>query len=238
MKIIFSVLCLLVIGISGWSFTLAQEAEAPYIPNLRDNRVLQKAETKFDTIANEGGKEHLVYIIWTLKTQLGILKDPQSQYLLFELARLAEEQLPHAIDRANNPDSETGALADQNTWSTVATTTWSESTPPASWTNTWTWVVFETGKASYYAGKFDGRNTANGDTFDNAWLTAAHKTLPFNTRVKVVNLKNDHRVIVRINDRGPFTPGRVIDLSQEAFKAINNDSLSAGILNVTLEILE
>jgi len=78
----------------------------------------------------------------------------------------------------------------------------------------------QTGMASYYAGDFIGRTTANGERFDMHALTAAHRTLPFNTRVKVTNLSNGLSVVVRINDRGPFRKGRIIDLSRAAAEKI------------------
>ncbi|MCP9768352.1 septal ring lytic transglycosylase RlpA family protein [Lacihabitans sp. LS3-19] len=77
-----------------------------------------------------------------------------------------------------------------------------------------------TGKASFYHEKFDGRTTANGEIFDNADFTCAHKNLPFGTILEVVNPKNGERVIVRVNDRGPYTEGRVLDLSYEAAKKL------------------
>lgn len=93
--------------------------------------------------------------------------------------------------------------------------------------------VKETGKASYYAGNFIGRKTANGETFRKRKLTAASKTLPFGTRVKVTNLNNGRSVKVRINDRGPFVKGRIIDLSWKAAKRI--DMLNAGVVTVQLK---
>lgn len=93
--------------------------------------------------------------------------------------------------------------------------------------------IKETGKASYYAGKFIGRKTANGETFRKRKLTAASKTLPFGTRVKVTNLSNGRSVKVRINDRGPFVKGRIIDLSWKAAKRI--DMLDAGVIPVQLK---
>ncbi len=74
----------------------------------------------------------------------------------------------------------------------------------------------ERGHASWYGGQFHGRRTANGETYDKYALTAAHKTLPFGTIVRVRSLALGREVDVRINDRGPFAPGRVIDVSQAA----------------------
>ena len=91
------------------------------------------------------------------------------------------------------------------------------------------------GIASYYANKYQGRKTANGETFDVSRMTAAHRTLPFGTRVKVTNLANGRSVVVRINDRGPFVAGRVIDLSPAAAKKL--DMLRAGVVKVNLEVL-
>ena len=93
----------------------------------------------------------------------------------------------------------------------------------------------ETGDASFYAGKFQGRLTANGEVFDTKKLTAAHKTLPFNTIVEVENLQNGETVLVRINDRGPFVEGRVIDLSRAAAAAIG--MVAQGIAKVSVEVV-
>ncbi|MEJ7678909.1 MAG: septal ring lytic transglycosylase RlpA family protein [Segetibacter sp.] len=90
--------------------------------------------------------------------------------------------------------------------------------------------ITETGKASYYADKFQGRKTANGETFRQKKKTAAHRTLPFGTKVTVKNLSNGRTVKVRINDRGPFAKGRIIDLSRKAAKRIH--MVDAGVANV------
>ncbi|MFJ6951629.1 septal ring lytic transglycosylase RlpA family protein, partial [Micromonospora aurantiaca (nom. illeg.)] len=86
--------------------------------------------------------------------------------------------------------------------------------------------------ASFYA---EGQMTANGETFNPDALTAAHKTLPFNTRVRVTNPANGKSVVVRINDRGPFIDGRCLDLSRAAFATIAATSL--GHVNVRYEVL-
>jgi rare lipoprotein A len=92
------------------------------------------------------------------------------------------------------------------------------------------------GIASYYADEFHGRKTSNGETYDMYKLTAAHRDLPFNTKVKIINLKNNKSVIVRINDRMPNFKNRLIDLSYGAAKQI--DMLADGITEVKLEILK
>ncbi|WP_229779327.1 septal ring lytic transglycosylase RlpA family protein [Pseudomonas matsuisoli] len=89
------------------------------------------------------------------------------------------------------------------------------------------------GKASHYSDAFQGKRTTSGERFDNDELVAAHKTLPLGTRVEVTNLENDKTVTVRINDRGPHTPGRVIDLSQEAAKKV--DMLEEGVVPVKVK---
>ena len=92
------------------------------------------------------------------------------------------------------------------------------------------------GLASWYGPGFVGRKTANGELFTSAEFTAAHKTLPFNTRVRVTNLANGRSVVVRINDRGPFKPGRVIDLSRVAAQRL--DMVRSGVARVRLEVLD
>lgn len=84
------------------------------------------------------------------------------------------------------------------------------------------------GGASFYGEKWNGRRTANGEIFNTYELTAAHKSLPFGTKVKVVNKTNGKSVVVRINDRGPFVKGRTIDLSKKAFQSIA--SIKKGVL--------
>lgn len=79
---------------------------------------------------------------------------------------------------------------------------------------------YQTGEASFYANKFDGRKTASGELFDNDKLTAAHRTYAFGTKVIVRNLRNKKTVVVTINDRGPFIKGRIIDVSQKAAKQL------------------
>jgi rare lipoprotein A len=93
--------------------------------------------------------------------------------------------------------------------------------------------ITEKGKASYYADKFQGRKTASGEVFRQGKLTAAHRTLPFGTKVRVTNISNGRSVKVRINDRGPFVDGRVIDLSKKAAKRIG--MVSTGVAAVEIK---
>ena len=92
------------------------------------------------------------------------------------------------------------------------------------------------GIASYYANDFHGKQTSNGEIFDMNALTAAHRTFPFGTKVRVTNLENNKIVIVRVNDRGPFKEGRMMDLSMGAAKEI--DLIRTGTARVRLEVLE
>lgn len=80
----------------------------------------------------------------------------------------------------------------------------------------------EAGQASYYADKFQNRKTASGEPYNARQKTAAHRTLPFGSKVKVTNVRNGKSVVVRINDRGPFDRGRVIDLSRSSFASVTS----------------
>ncbi|MBN2352147.1 MAG: septal ring lytic transglycosylase RlpA family protein [Spirochaetales bacterium] len=91
------------------------------------------------------------------------------------------------------------------------------------------------GTASWYGGKFQGRKTASGEIFDTRAFTAAHRSLPFGTMVRVTNLDNGKSVVVRINDRGPFVVGRLIDVSRAA--AVELDMMKTGVARVSLVVL-
>ncbi len=88
------------------------------------------------------------------------------------------------------------------------------------------------GKASYYARWFEGKKTASGEVFENQELTAAHRSLPFDTEVEVINPENGKSVSVRINDRGPYRRGRIIDLSRAAARELG--MLDSGIIDVII----
>lgn len=93
----------------------------------------------------------------------------------------------------------------------------------------------EVGKGSWYGKKFHGRLTASGEKYNMYALTAAHKTLPFNTMVEVTNLKNNRKIIVRINDRGPYAKERIIDLSYLAAKKLGY--VSQGTAKLKIRVL-
>ena len=95
------------------------------------------------------------------------------------------------------------------------------------------WAQTQTGKASYYSKKWTGRRTASGERVHHDSLTCAHKTYPFGTLLRVTNQRNGLQVVVRVNDRGPFGRGRIVDLSWGAAKAIG--MLAAGVVSVTVE---
>jgi len=97
-------------------------------------------------------------------------------------------------------------------------------------------VKIQKGLASWYGPKFHGKMTASGERYNMNKLTAAHRTIPFGTRVKVTHLKTKRSVVVRINDRGPFVKGRIIDLSRKAAKKIG--LIEEGVARVIIEILD
>ena len=95
---------------------------------------------------------------------------------------------------------------------------------------------YNSGKASWYGNEFNGRKTASGDIFNEKELTAAHQTLPFGTIVEVTNKTNNKKVRVKINDRGPHTGNRIIDLSKESFSRIADPG--TGIIDVTIKVIK
>ena len=94
---------------------------------------------------------------------------------------------------------------------------------------------FQQGTASWYGAEYHGRRTASGEIFDKNAMTAAHKELAFNTYVEVTNLENGRKVVVKINDRGPFVTGRIIDLSERAADELGMKI--AGLAEVSLKIV-
>jgi rare lipoprotein A len=94
----------------------------------------------------------------------------------------------------------------------------------------------QTGKASFYADKFEGSPTASGEKYKHAKKTAAHKTLPFGTKIRVTNLANNKVVEVVVNDRGPYVDGRVVDLSRSAAEEL--DFVNKGLAEVKIEVID
>ena len=93
----------------------------------------------------------------------------------------------------------------------------------------------QTGLAAYYSHRLNGGRTASGERFNNAALTTAHQTLPFGTRVRVTNAKNGKSVVLRVNDRGPTQPNRILDVSRAAAQRLN--FVRAGLVEVKLEVV-
>lgn len=91
----------------------------------------------------------------------------------------------------------------------------------------------ETGLASFYSDAFEGKKTASGEIYKSSKMTAAHRNLPFGTRVKVTNLSNNKSVTVTVNDRGPFVKDRILDLSKAA--AVKLDYIDQGVTKVKIE---
>lgn len=142
---------------------------------------------------------------------------------------LSQKIVPPAEQAVKQPTTSiapTPPTTTTNTSSTSSSTTTSATTT----TNTLVAGSTESGVASFYSGV----RTANGELYDPDMLTAAHKTLPFGSIVKVTNPTNGQWVKVAINDRGPFVEGRILDLSKAAFESIAN--ISAGVVNVTMEV--
>lgn len=96
--------------------------------------------------------------------------------------------------------------------------------------------ISERGKASFYADKYHGRTTASGERFSQRAATAAHLKLPFGTRVNVTNIANNKSVVVKINDRGPYIRGRIIDLSKAMFEKIADPKV--GVIDVTVTVID
>ena len=144
-------------------------------------------------------------------------------------------------DRGDRPESSASALPSASPSASPQVSKSPEATktptkkPSSSTTSKAPTTVASTGtcKASYYA---TGSRTANGESFNPDGITAAHKTLPFNTKVRVTNTANGKSVVVRINDRGPFVSGRCLDLARGAFVTIA--SVSAGVINARYEVLK
>ena len=99
------------------------------------------------------------------------------------------------------------------------------------------WIGYtEEGKASFYADKHQFKRTASGELYNHDLKTAAHRTIPFGSKVEVTNITNGKSVVAVVNDRGPFVNGRIVDLSKSAFSSIGNTSL--GLINVQIEVIE
>lgn len=110
--------------------------------------------------------------------------------------------------------------------------------PPAAASSALTGAVGETqtGLAAYYSHRLNGRRTASGERFNNAAMTTAHQTLPFGTMVKITTVKTERSVVLRVNDRGPTQPNRIVDVSRLAARRLG--FIRAGLVEVKLEVVE
>jgi len=98
-------------------------------------------------------------------------------------------------------------------------------------------VLHTNAQTSYYANKFNGRKTASGEVFNNKKFTAAHRSLPFGTKLRLTNPINGKQTVVTVNDRGPFTKGRTLDISTAAFQEIT-DHPGKGLLRIKIEVIK
>jgi rare lipoprotein A len=137
-----------------------------------------------------------------------------------------------ATDPANFPPADRDAVGDRASRRDVRTASESVDATLAQQVGAGKVISTGTCDASYYD---EGQTTANGERFDPNALTAAHRSLPFNTQVRVTNVANGESVVVRINDRGPFVPGRCLGLSRASFAEIAN--LGTGVIDVRYEVL-
>jgi rare lipoprotein A len=153
------------------------------------------------------------------------------------MANRPEPAQPETTETSNNAEQpggiERGSGAATKTPMTNAPSTSAKRDIPAS--NPAMRAYTEQGNASWYGIPFDGRRASNGEIYNMHKLTAAHRTLPFDTVVRVTNLSNGKSTVVRITDRGPFVDNRIIDLSMAAAREI--DSIGPGVVPVRLEIL-
>jgi len=148
-------------------------------------------------------------------------------------ARRPEPPQPEATDNAEQPSKGEGGSEPAANARRTAPATASKRDIPGP--NPAMAAYTEQGNASWYGIPFDGRRASNGEIYDMHKLTAAHRTLPFDTVVRVTNLNNGKSTVVRITDRGPFVDNRIIDLSMAAAREI--DSIGPGVVPVRVEIL-
>jgi rare lipoprotein A len=133
-------------------------------------------------------------------------------------------QPPPSIDRSHRPTTEPAKTSTETTTEPQNLATFDDASGPP--------VYTETGLASWYGPNYNHHHAADGTTYDQDGMTAAHRTLPLGTTVRVTNLQTGQQIYVRITDRGPFAPGRIIDLSEGAAKAIGLYRMGIGKVRV------
>ncbi len=166
------------------------------------------------------------------QNELELLKDYKDYYTLkAEFLKESEKNI-NEFSSVNNSSEQPRASETK-----IDTTTLTDTpVPPQQQPEQQISSQVQTGKASYYADKFHGRKTASGELYDRNKLTCAHRTLPFGTMCNVTSVVNGKSVQVRVNDRGPFSKNRIVDLSLRAFKLIGD--VSAGVIDVKLEVIK
>ena len=162
----------------------------------------------------------IITILTGLSLSLSLFSETKTEngkktiYIKNEMMRAADNEISLNVSKANDTASTTLTIKEEDLGK---------------------FAHYQNGVASYYGKGLNGSKTASGERHHMTEMVAAHKTLPFGTKVKVTNLSNGKEVIVKINDRGPFVKGRVIDLSYGAFSQI--ESPGKGVTQVKLEIL-
>lgn len=194
---------------------------------------LSKSAMRKLGVKGKGRKQRILYKILPSKTPHKNKSDQPQSLLMVKKSPTAAPEKP----LTNEKDTWRTVLASLLDKAKQAQTPKSSSTTEATAETQDKSTVVKTlyTKASYYAKRFQGKRTASGERYDQNALTCAHKTLPFNSRIRVTNPNNGRVVIVRVNDRGPFTQGRGIDLSLAAAKKLG--MLRKGVMRVKLEIL-
>lgn len=188
---------------------------------------------KINQFDRDGVAADKIQVIWEKERQTYVIKTDKDHIL--EMSKLTV--LPKTTkDMGDDALKITNLLRRQMGNATPLTAIPGRPKPPALTIATAPVRYQVSGEASWYGPGFHGNYTANGEVYNQHALTAAHKTLPFGTRVKVTNLYNGRSVVVRINDRGPFIPGRIIDLSQGAAQLIG--VTSSGVAPVRMDILQ
>ncbi|NEQ44357.1 MAG: septal ring lytic transglycosylase RlpA family protein [Leptolyngbya sp. SIOISBB] len=213
-----------------------QGAETDAAVKATDDELLLRAETvarQIDAFYQAEGDPHEIGVRWDEEIEgYALTLDGEKLVLIDELTRYANPtgQLnADALQAANRLRNLLGASEDLTEIEGAPAST--AVVPQVNWGVVSTF----SGTASWYGPGFHGRQTASGERFNRNAMTAAHRTLPFGTQVVVTNVSNNQQVVVRINDRGPFSHGRVIDLSEGAAREIGLHL--AGVGTVRVEVL-
>ncbi|MGB7412935.1 MAG: septal ring lytic transglycosylase RlpA family protein [Thermosynechococcaceae cyanobacterium] len=210
-----------------------QKAEQEEGPMWRATTVAAKINqlqsSAGDTVRVSWDKQQKTYVIRIGKDQL-VAMDKNTL-----LPNTTKDEAEDALQITNRIRRQLGNAAPLTTIPGRPQPTVIAKPQPADQVATRSVVSTQRGQASWYGGGFHGRKTASGERYNQNEMTAAHKRLRFGTRVRVTNLSNGRSVVVRINDRGPFVRGRVIDLSRSGAQAIG--MMGSGVAPVSVEVL-